>query len=248
MSGLDLYFDTLAERIAALRTDSAPGIREAARACADSLLAGGAVHIYDTGHLVSRELINRAGGLAAFIPLGFSLALENPHAGRQTAGDPRGPSAGVPELVAAALAQSNLRAGDVLIIGTVSGNSPMPVELCLQARKLGVKVIALTAAKEYASKLQSRHPSGKKLYEVADLVLDNHAPFGDAMLAIAGMEHNCCPFSGLGAVITLWALAAELCELMCAGGSPPTVFASINRPDGPELYEASKKRFLEKGY
>ena len=70
-------------------------------------------------------------------------------------------------------------------MGSVSGKTANVVELALQARAHGLTVIALTAL-AYSSQLASEHPSGKRLYEVADLALDNHAPFGDAMLAVEG--------------------------------------------------------------
>jgi uncharacterized phosphosugar-binding protein len=247
VSAIEQYFDTLMERLEGLRRTSGASIRRAAQLCADALAAGGAVHVFDTGHLVSRELINRAGGLAAFVPLQFGLTVENPHATRQAQPDPRGDERGVRELVAAALSRSNVRKGDVLIIGTVSGVSPLPVELCLQAKAAGTVAIALTSV-TYSSRLEPRHPSGSRLREVADLVIDNTAPYGDAMLELDDVEHPCCPFSGLAAAAALWALVAELCEVMTAAGTPPTVFPSINLPDGPELYEKARKRFEERGY
>lgn len=247
MSAFDLYFDELTDRIQRLRVGSGAEIREAARLCAESVANGGVVHIYDTGHLVSRELINRAGGPASFAPFTITLNVDNPHPVRDSKPDVRGDERAVRQLVEAAIARSNLRLGDVLIIGTVSGNSAAAVEVCTQAQEHGLATIAVTAV-EYSKKLQARHRSGKRLYEVADLVLDNGAPFGDALLSLEGVDEPACPFSGLGAVISLWAMVAQMCELMVEAGAPPTVFPSINRPDGPEKYAQAKDRYAKIGY
>jgi uncharacterized phosphosugar-binding protein len=247
MSAYDDYFDRLTDHLQRLRTTSRAAIEECAEVCVESLLSGGAIHVFDTGHLVSRELINRAGGLAAFLPFNVTLTVDNPHPGRTAEKDVRGDAPGTSELVAAAFSRSSVRAGDVMIVGSVSGNSPMPVEVCLHAGRKGLKTIALTAV-AYSSRLESRHPSEKRLFEAADHTIDNGAPFGDAMMRMAGLEEEFGPFSGIGAVVSLWALGAEICERMVARGMPPTVFASINRSDGPERYEKAKKRFLDKGY
>ncbi|GMV37291.1 MAG: hypothetical protein AMXMBFR61_17990 [Fimbriimonadales bacterium] len=247
MSALDIYFDTVMQRVASLRAKSSEGIQKVADACVRSLLAGGAVHVYDTGHLVSRELINRAGGLAAFVPLAFTLTVDNPHPARGSEADLRGDKPATGDLVRAALGQSNLRAGDVLILGSVSGVSPVVVELALQAGAMQVVTVALTSF-EYSDRLEPRHPSGKRLREVTALALDNGAPFGDAMLSMEGLRHPCCPFSGLGAVLCMWALVAEVCERMVQQGSDPTVYPSINLPNGPALYAEERKRVTERGF
>jgi uncharacterized phosphosugar-binding protein len=247
VSALDTYFDTVMQRVESLRVTSAEAIREVADACVRSLLAGGAIHVYDTGHLVSREMINRAGGLAAFVPLSFALTVDNPHPSRDSEVDLRGDKPATTDLVRAALAQSNLRAGDVLVLGSVSGVSPTVVELALQANEMQVVTVALTSF-EYSDRLESRHPSGKRLREVTTWAIDNGAPFGDAMLTVEGLRHPCCPFSGLGAVLCLWALVAEVCERLGEKGSAPTVYPSINLPDGPALYAEERKRVTERGF
>ncbi len=244
MTAVDLYFEDLVGRIARLRTGSASAIEEAASACARSIGVGGVVHVFDTGHLVSHELINRAGGLAAFAPLRIELAVENPHPSREL--DAEAAQAAIPALVEAALASSRVRPGDVLVIGSVSGNAPLPVELCRQARDQEVRTIAVTSL-AYSSRLEPRHASGMRLAEVAEIVIDNGAPYGDAALELDGTDHACGPFSGVGAVTALWAVVARTVELLTADGLPPTVFASINLPDGPQLLEEARARYRDLG-
>jgi uncharacterized phosphosugar-binding protein len=108
-------------------------------------------------------------------------------------------------------------------------------------------VIALTAL-AYSSKLVSEHPSGKHLYEAADLVLDNHAPYGDALLAVDGLDYPICPASGIDAATILWAVVAGIVEEMLKRGLKPTVYPSVNRPDGKGLVGQVEAEAQRKGY
>lgn len=242
------YFERIRRQLELLEQRSLKAIEQAAQKCAECLLQKGVIHVYDTGHLVSRELINRAGGLASMTPFSFDLQVHNPNPFREAQGEGRTLSAEtVRPIVSAALDRSHIRAGDVLIIGSVSGKTPFPVELALQARERGVFVIGLTAV-DYSSQLVSEHASGKRLFEVVDLVIDNGAPYGDGMMTLEGLEEPFCPASGIGAAVALWAMVAGIIERMVAQGHPPTVFASINRPDGQERYRQSIERYKQRGY
>lgn len=223
-------------------------IRRAAKICADSLARQGVIHVYDTGHLVSRELINRVGGLAAMSAFNFAFSVDNPNQYRQAQGDTDKSGFETDAmLVSAAIKRSYMRAGDVLIIGTVSGKQVIPVELAIQARDNGITTIGITSLR-YSSQLQSVHPSGKRLFEVVDLVLDNGADYGDAMLEVDGMDRKICPASGIGAATIMWALVAGIVQEMLARGLQPTVFKSINLPDGPKIYRQTVDDYIRKGY
>ena len=174
---MEQYFNALQGRLDEIRANQEP-IQQAARLCVDALANGGVIHIFDSGHMVSSELIHRAGGLAAYSPLSFSLNVVNTVRTRtDVPADPQLSFAYIEHVF-----QTNqLRPGDVLIVGSVSGKTANVVEVALQAKAHGLTVIALTAL-AYSAQLESEHPSGKRLYEVADLALDNHAPYGDGML------------------------------------------------------------------
>jgi len=237
------YFEALQERIAAIAADTEP-IEDAANLCADVLASGGAVHIFDSGHLVSHELINRAGGLVAFSRLAFSLNVDNLVKARSA--NPAEPQVSY-GYIQHVFETGGLRKGDVLFVGSVSGKTANVVELALQARAHGLSVIALTAL-AYSSKLASEHPSGQRLFEAADLVLDNHAPYGDAMLEVPGLDYPICPASGLDAAAIMWAVVAGIIEDLLNRGLKPTVFPSVNRPDGRSLVSQVDAEALRKGY
>jgi uncharacterized phosphosugar-binding protein len=180
-------------------------------------------------------------GLSA---LTFSLAVNNPVKTRED-------QANSPELSYAYIghifASNQLRAGDVLFVGSVSGKTANVIELALQARAHGLTVIAVTAT-AYSSKLTSEHPSGKRLFESADMVLNNGAPYGDGMLEIEGLEYPVCPASGIGAASVMWAVVAGFIEEMLSRGLQPTIYPSVNRPDGWKLVSQVEAKAKEKGY
>ena len=92
-----------------------------------------------------------------------------------------------------ALAEIQLfKEGDVLILHSVSGRNPVIIDLALAAKEKGVKIIALTN-KTYSQSVTSRNSSGLRLFEVADLVIDNHGEIGDAGCQC---EFSCAFFSG----------------------------------------------------
>jgi len=240
---IERYFETLQAKIAEIAADSEL-IQKAAQCCAEALARGGALHIFDSGHMVSSELVHRAGGLAAISPLSFALNVNNPVKTRPDV--PPAPSLSY-AYIKHIFETNQLRRGDVLIIGSVSGKTANVVELALQAKAHGLTVIALTSL-AYSSQLDSEHPGGKRLFEVAHLVLDNHAPYGDAMLTLEALDYPICPASGLGAAAVLWALTAGIVEALLAKGLKPTVYPSINRPDGRELVRQVEAQALLKGY
>jgi len=242
---IEQYFQALQAKISEIAADLDP-IRHAARLCADALERGGAVHVFDSGHMLSRELIYRAGGLAAFSELSIGLNVSNRVLTRAGKALPTASSLSF-GYIEHVFDTEQLREGDVLFVGSVSGKTANVVEVALQGKAHGLKVIAITAL-AYSSRLESEHPSGKRLYEAADFVLDNHAPFGDAMLEVEGLDYPICPSSGLGAAAVMWAVAAGIVEEMQARGLKPTVFPSVNRPDGRKLVNMVEADALQKGY
>ena len=242
---IEKYIESIRGRIDEIAAHPEP-IQQAARICADALARGGMLHVFDSGHMVSRELINRAGGLVAMSQLSFNLSVDNPVKTRLDQPLPAGNTLSF-GYIQHVFETNQLRPGDVLFVGSVSGKTPNVVELALQGQAHGLTVIALTSL-AYSSKLESEHPSGKRLCEVAHLVLDNYAPFGDAMLPVDGLDYSICPASGIDAAVILWAVVAGTIEEMLKRGLKPTVFPSVNRPDGKKLVSQAEAEALRKGY
>jgi len=238
------YLDVVRRLLDTIETETMPVIEKAANAVAERLASGGALHIYDTGHMLNQELVHRAGGLFAMTPLQFGLTVHNP-VGPVHAARPGRPGPDL-RLTDVALDASQVRAGDVLIAGSVSGRNEQVVDVAIKARERGAFVIALTAT-AYSSQVASKHPSGKRLYEVADITLDNGAVLGDASLEVEGLEVKAIPTSGIGAAVVAWVLIAEVIERLIAKGNPPQVYASANLDWGVEFNERARKAFEERG-
>ena len=144
-------------------------------------------------------------------------------------------------------AKKELKSGDVVFVGSVSGRNHDPIDLAMECRRIGAKVIVLTSL-EYTAQVSSKHPSGKKLADVGDLVIDLCAPFGDASQEVEGLPAKALPVSGVAFITILWMICGEAIENMLARGLRPHVYMSYNRDDGTEFNERELADYSEIGY
>jgi uncharacterized phosphosugar-binding protein len=218
------------EHLEKLRNQELRTIDIVAQKTADSIATGGSLFLYDRGHLLSEELFYRAGGLALIRPLEVDKS-------RQT------------EMYMAedSVRKSQLREGDVLIICSVSGKNAFVVQLAVEARKIGVTVVAMTSL-DFSAQVVSDHPEGLRLFEAAEYVLDIHVTAGDAVLEVPGLEHKMAPISGISAAVVSWCLKIQITEHLLKLGIKPTVYLSVNLPGGPEHFDAANHRVQELGY
>lgn len=127
------------------------------------------------------------------------------------------------------------REGDVLILHSVSGRNPVIIDLALHAASLGVKIIALTNV-TYSMSTTSRHSCGKRLCELADVVIDNHGDIGDAAIRIDGISQAVGPTSTVIGATVLNTIVVEVVQrLVDAGIDRPPIFFSANLDGGDEL-------------
>ncbi len=241
------YLGAVRKVLEHLERTQGPAIEQAADLVVESITHGGVVYCYEIGHGNQGDFLNRAGGLAAVQSFSFSMNVHAPVP--QCHGERPRPEPFEKDLETArfAVRASNLRAGDVMVLGSVSGRNRVPIELALACREAGVKVIALTSL-EYTARVESLHPSGKRLFEVADVVIDNGAPFGDAAVEVPGIEVRVLPVSGVAMTVAGWLVWERVMEKMAAAGDPPTVFMSANREGGMEFYQKALARYQERGY
>ncbi len=224
-----------------------PVIERAAVLVADSVLNGGTVHLSGIGHGNEQDFINRAGGPAFLQPLNFSVTINDPVPDCLKDRPRPEPFDREIELVRFALKAGNLRQGDVVAVGSVSGRNVRPVEIARVCRERGIKTLAFTSL-AYTAKVTSAHPSGKKLADVADVVIDNGAPYGDAAVSIPGYDIALMPLSGVAATVGGWLVWGRAMELMAARGKPASVFMSLNRTGGQDFYNTSCERYKKLGY
>ena len=242
---IDRYFEAILSILEKLRDEERSSIEAASEACARSIANGGIIFIHDTGHIINHELVARAGGLVGLTPFSFDLNTGQANSFRSR--DPSNQPPPIGEIIALALRKANAKAGDILIIGSVSGKTFGPVELAIQAKKAGLTVIAVTST-EHSRALESEHTSGKRLFEACDIVIDNHAPPGDAILEIDGLDRKVCPASGICAVVSMWAMTAGIVEKLIAMDKIPSIYRSVNLPGGLEDVRKVEEEYAKRGY
>jgi uncharacterized phosphosugar-binding protein len=133
------------------------------------------------------------------------------------------------------------RPQDLFVIISNSGVNNVIVEMALLAKEHGHRVLAITSLAHTRS-VNAAHPSGSKLADLADVVLDNAAPSGDALLELPG-GGAVCAISSLTAVMLVQMAVAEASALLLAAGRRPPVYVSANVPGGFESNLELEKRY-----
>lgn len=225
------YIDGVIQLLQRITEEEMPALRDAAKIMAEAIAQGKRIFAFGCTHssLPIQDLVYRAGGLMLINPLfGPGIASLDVR--------PATMSSAIERLqgYAQALLDNNpIGAGDVLILVSVSGRNAVPVEMAQLARERGIKVIGVTS-RVYTDAFASRHPSGKKMYEFADVVLDNKVDQGDAMLQAEGVPQKFCPASGVTSTALLQALVAATVEELLARGITPPIFLAANVDGGAE--------------
>jgi uncharacterized phosphosugar-binding protein len=207
-------------------------IDAAVKLVADSLEAGGVVQAFGTGHseAFAMEIAGRAGGLIATNRLALrTLVLRGDRKVSDLGGAEFERDPNVGENL---LALFDVQAADIFIIASNSGVNGSILGVALAAKARGHKVIAVTSL-DHTNRVTPKHPSGKRLSEVADVVIDNLAPFGDSTMQL---EDG----TGIGAVSSITAafiaqrITIGVAETMRLRGKTPPVYISANIPGGDE--------------
>lgn len=191
------------------------------------------IYTFGASHagILSEEMFYRAGGLMLMNPIfGREIMLDT---------EPITHTSAMERLVGYGTELARNRAdfhpGDVLIAHSVSGRNPVTVEVAMAAKEAGATVIAITNL-SYSRSVTSRHPSGKRLCDLADIVLDNHGEIGDAAVTIEGMNQKVSPTSTVAGAVMLNAIVAALVQkLVDSGMERPPIFYSANLDGGDEL-------------
>lgn len=236
---IDRYWQEISNLYDRVKTTQKENIIKAGNLIAEAVDQGACVHIHDTGHIIDSELIYRGGGLILYKKFKYNLVVDNPVRKR----DRSDMNTSMEGLAAYALKASGARPGDVFIIGSVSGRTFSAVDLAYEAKKLGMKIIVITSM-SYATTVDSPHSSGSKLYEMADVVIDNCAPAAEAMMEVEGLEPRLCAASGLSAAFIMWSVTTVVVEELMKRGKTPGVLKSANFPGGNDY----NKSYVEPRY
>ncbi|MCH5675849.1 SIS domain-containing protein [Streptomyces gilvus] len=225
----DQFLDAAIELLRRVRDEETEAVAAAGTLLADTVADGGRLFAFGAGHssLPAQDVVYRAGGLALMnllavpgvvgvdvMPATLGSALEC-----------------VDGLASAVLDTSPLRAGDALVVISLSGRNALPVEMAMKARALGVKVIGLTSV-AYATETRSRHASGTYLKDHCDIVLDSKIAIGDATLTVDTVP---APFAPASTVVTsaiMQAVMATAAGSLAERGIEPPLLRSGNVDGG----------------
>lgn len=234
---LTTYFDRIREDLDRILEAQRDLLQQVADRITESVKQGGVVHILGAGHsqLMVEEVWYRAGQLACVHPL-FDQGLW-PHNG-PTKGSLFERREGYARDM---LAREDLRSGEVMFVVSNSGRNAVPVEAALIGKERGLFVVALTAL-AYSRSVPSRHSSGKRLFEVADVTLDNFGVEGEAVVELPGGLKAGASTTVTNAAI-LNGILAQVAGNLAAGGETPPVFVSANLEADPQHNQRLLERY-----
>jgi len=219
----DTYLDVVCALLQQMKESQGPAIRKAAVLVGDTIMKGGLVYTFGSGHsqLLSQEVHARAGGL---YPV---MQIVDPLWGRAERLE------GYGEILLKGLP---FKAGETAFVISNSGRNPEPVEVAQRLKEMGLHVVAVTSM-AHSESVSSRHSSGVKLYQVCEVVLDTGTPPGDATLDFKGLSARAGAVSTVLGAALMNAVMAEAIQYMLDHEFEPPVLKSANL-DGSDEYNA----------
>ena len=217
------YIDGLIAILERIKQEQRSNIERAGLLVADALAAGGIIHAFGTGHshLIADEAFFRAGGIAAVNPIlderliFLKGALESTRTEQE--------SGFAQELIL----REDVRPEDVAIIISNSGRNAAPIEMAVEMKARGVKVISITNLAQ-SQAAEPRHHSRKRLFELADVAIDNCVPPGDAVLELPGLASRIGPSSTVAGAAVINSIVIEAVTELLRRGKQVPILPSAN--------------------
>ena len=244
----DFYLHRLIKLIETAGSANDAALTEAARRFSESLAQGGLIHLFGSGHSVlpTQEAFPRYGSFVGFNPLTDPRVMWHNVLG----------AGGVRELlwlertenyIDKFLDHQPLNAGDSIIIYSHSGTNSAGIETAMYAKERGLFVVAVTSK---ANDKPAKHSSGKRLKDVADIVIDTHSPVEDAIVPIEGWSRPVSGSSTVLAMILTHELIARTADALSTKGVELPVFASptiegVTMKDTDIIYGVYREKMLE---
>jgi len=208
-------------------------IEEVGTKIAECILDDGIIHVFGSGHsdMIAKEITSRAGGL---VPVN---KITDPTLGKAERIE------GYAEVLLKDYEKKfGLKDGEIFIVISNSGRNALPIEMCFEAQKRGLKTVAITSL-TYSRKVSSRHSSGKKLYEIADYVIDNYVEFGDSLVEIPGTELKSGAGSTIsGAILINMVMLTAIEKIVDRGGELP-ILKSGNMDNADEYNDRVRTKY-----
>lgn len=228
------YRDGIIERLQAIVATQAESVRRAAELMAVQIQHDRLIHVYGAGghsYVGSEEFFWRAGGLANISPM-FEASLALAGGGQKSTLLER--MEGIGDKIVHAF---RLGPEDLLIITSAYGMNACTIDAALEARRRGCRIIGISSfefARLTPRDFPARHSSGKNLFEIADVAIDNHVPHGEAFVDVPGFDQK---VGGTCTVLTCFCinwLVTETVQRCLQLGLTPPVWRSANVIGGDE--------------
>jgi uncharacterized phosphosugar-binding protein len=234
LSALGKWIDQARRLLDHLEKTQMEALDTAARWCAATIAGGGLVHLFGSGHsrIPVEEMFPRYGSFPGFHPMiELSMTFHTEVVG--TNGQPQAMFiervSGLAEVILSAF---HFGPQDVMMVFSASGRAAVPVEIALGSQTRGLKVIAVTSVAESEAS-PATHRSGRRLFEIADLVIDIGTPPGDALVTLDGLSSPIGPGSTLANAAVVNEIKVRTAELLVRSGDMPPVLTSASLV-GPE--------------
>ncbi|HUQ64741.1 SIS domain-containing protein [Oceanobacillus profundus] len=217
------YFDKIKDLLAKVQKEEHNVMIQAGHKVAETIQNGGVIHLFGCGHshILTEEVYYRAGGLVPIHPILHEPLMLHEGAVRSSTYERKN------DYAKTFMQAQDIRDGDVIFVISTSGRNPVPVDVAHLAKEKGAFVIGITSI-EYSSSQPSRHISGELLLDAVDLVINNHAPAGDALLSHIDVDVRFSPSSTVIGSTILNAVFAQSIKLMAENNFEPPVFLSGN--------------------
>jgi uncharacterized phosphosugar-binding protein len=238
MNASQLYAEAITKVLSQVLDTQMDAIQKAAGILADVVAADGIIYTFGTGHshIIAEDVCYRAGGLAP-----IDAILEPSLTGHQQVHKSESMERveGVADVI---LQYYGISSKDGLIIVSNSGRNAAPIEMAKGAKARGCPVIAITSL-AHSKGTTSRHSSGKKLYDYADVIIDNNCPKGDALLTFDGAPQPTGAGSGVTGLYIMQMMMVQAVDNLLKRGIEPPLFRSGNLDGSDEINRALMKRY-----
>lgn len=224
------YFEIVTQLIDTIRVEEGGTINQVAGLMAECIVRGGVPHVFGSGHsrIPAQEVFIRAGMLSCVRAIAVNEDLD--------------PYERIEGFAAGVLSRYELIPADMLIVFSNSGINPLPIEMAMLGKEKGLKVAAVTSLAHSMSQ-ESRHSSGLRLSDVADITINTHVPPGDAAMQVPGLPMKIGPLSTFAGVMIIDAVVVEAIQILLDRGVEPPVRISRNMPGGDEHNAPFKEKY-----
>jgi uncharacterized phosphosugar-binding protein len=236
MTGIDAYFRAVAELQRRVLEIQATLLEQVACKMADTILTGGRIFVFGTGHshMLAEEGYARAGGLMSVVPIFYS-ALMLHESVLLSAKIER-----TPGLAADLLDRSSIRSGEMLFVYSNSGVNHLPVEMALEAKKRDI--VTVTVGSIAFSQVAPLSPIGRRLADVCDFAIDNAGVPGDGIVSVPGLQWKVGPTSTVIGALIWNGLVVEATHLIQLARGEAPVGVSFNMPGYAEYAKAIEQQ------